>query len=89
MCHGHVDLRTIEREVRDRVRAVKPGTMPAAARSDEASPGLRALAWLRRFFSPPPRLVPVAVPVARPGEARIGEALPIRSASLPSSHDRY
>ena len=37
MCHGHVDLRTIEREVQDRLRAAKP-TMPMSQDDDVTVP---------------------------------------------------
>ncbi|GEM_PF-1771860 len=40
MCHGHVDLRTIEREAQDRLRAVKPAV--SMSRDDDVTvpPGL-------------------------------------------------
>jgi hypothetical protein len=37
MCHGHVDLRTIEREVQDRLRAAKL-TMPMSQDDDVTVP---------------------------------------------------
>jgi hypothetical protein len=46
MCHGHVDLRTIEREVQDRLRAAKPvhpskeeADVTVPARPDRRPPG--------------------------------------------------
>jgi hypothetical protein len=40
MCHGHVDLRTIEREVQDRLRAAKPVTIKAQDEDITVPPGL-------------------------------------------------
>jgi hypothetical protein len=38
MCHGHVDLRTIEREVQDRLRAAKPVAHPGRRTDDVTVP---------------------------------------------------
>jgi hypothetical protein len=40
MCHGHVDLRTIEREVQDRLRAAKPVARETAEGETAMPPGL-------------------------------------------------
>lgn len=40
MCHGHVDLRTIEREVQDRLRAAKPVVRKAEDERNPVPPGL-------------------------------------------------
>jgi hypothetical protein len=57
MCHGHVDLRTVEREVQERLRAVKP-SLSAVRQDDEVCPpgligGLPGLlARLRPLLAP-------------------------------------
>jgi hypothetical protein len=48
MCHGHVDLRTIEREVQDRLRAVKPAVTPSGDEADSLPP-MRVPGWLGRL----------------------------------------
>lgn len=40
MCHGHVDLRTIEREVQDRLRAAKPRARETQDENVTVPPGL-------------------------------------------------
>jgi hypothetical protein len=40
MCHGHVDLRVIEREVQDRLRAAKPVASVEAEADVTVPPGL-------------------------------------------------
>jgi hypothetical protein len=40
MCHGHVDLRVIEREVQDRLRAAKPVASVEAEEDVTVPPGL-------------------------------------------------
>ncbi len=40
MCHGHVDLRTIEREVQDRLRAGKPAVRMSQDDDVTVPPGL-------------------------------------------------
>jgi len=40
MCHGNVDLRTIEREVQDRLRAVKPAVPMSQDDDVTVPPGL-------------------------------------------------
>lgn len=40
MCHGHVDLRTIEREVQDRLRAAGSVKRDAAEEDVAVPPGL-------------------------------------------------